>query len=364
MTLKRALATVALGALALLAVEAALAQTAAAPQQVEYASVEVVGFVRNGTVYEAVGWGSGALVDSGGLVLTAFHVVGERSTGRLLNDAGLAGISMVQAPGTAPVPMYFAKVMTHNVSLDVALLQVDMRLDGTALPAYTLFPALSLPGLRDRAPATGDPLTAYGFGAGFSQPLVGAPGQLSRQGAVEGYGGRPMVVSATVPYGAGLTGGPVVNADSVLVGLALGQTGGGSDVKGVARPWDEILAWATGQFTQTQTAPQVVVSGKVVDGATRRGIYRAVFYVLQPNVTAQDFLANPTDADVAARGGTDRSGVFVTDPAVPFGAAYHMVVYAEDYGLVYTTRPVTLDARTCRTQPRCDLGIIELESLR
>jgi len=106
------------------------------------------------------------------------------------------------------------------------------------------------------------------------------------------------------------------------------------------------------------------VTGKVVDGGTLRGIYRAVFYILQPNVTALDFLADPTDADVAARGGTDRNGVFVTDPAVPLGAAYHLVVYAEDYGIVYTTRPVVLDERTCPVQPRCDFGTIELESLR
>ncbi len=362
MTARRASAFILIAVLAAAGVHAQ--SGAAIPRQVEYATVEVVGFARSGAGYEAVGWGSGALVDAGGLVLTAFHVVGDLPTGRLLNAEGLAGIAMVQAPGTAPVPLYLGKVTSYSVGLDLALIDVYARLDGTTLPAYTFFPALALPGLLDRAPVVGDGLTAYGFVTGFNQPLTAVPGTLSQYAIVPGFGGKPMVISTTAAYGTALSGGPVFNASGALSGVVVGRTMLGSSAVGVVRPWEEIRAWATGQLTQTNRPVQVVVAGRIVDGSTLRPLSRAAFYILRPNVTSEEFLANPTDADVMARAGADRNGAFVTDPPVPFGAAYNMVVYADGYGLVYTTQPILLDDRACPAKPRCEFGVIEMESLQ
>jgi hypothetical protein len=290
--------------------------------------------------------------------------VGNPATGRLLNDEGLVGISTVEEPGTAPVPAYLGQVITYSAGLDLALVELRMRLDGTALPDYRFFPALPLPGLRDRPPTVGEPLSAYGFAAGYSQPLSGVPGTLQDYALVSGYGGRPMVISTTAAYGPGLSGGAVLNASGRFVGMALGMSGRGTDARGVARSWEEIRSWATGQLTATQNTAPVVVTGQIVDHDTRRGIARAVFLILKPHVDSEDFLADPTDADVAARAGTGRDGIFVTHPPVAYGFEYNMVVYAEGYSVAFTTRPILLDDRTCPGRPRCEFGTIELERLR
>jgi hypothetical protein len=342
----------------------AWAQSGATPRQVEYASVEVIGLKATRTSYEAVGWGTGAFVDSNGLVLTAFRVVGDPSTGKLLNDDGLVGLALINQPGEAAAPAYLGKVMTYSVSLDLALVETTWTLDGRPLPAYTLFPVLPLPGLRDHAPEPGAALTVYGFGSGFDRPLSVVTGTLVRYGQVSGFGGRPLVLSSTAALPYGFAGGPVLGANGVPAGVALGATGRGAAAQNVVRPWEEIRTWASGQVSGTAGLAPVVITARIVDANTRRGIASAAFVILRPNVEPADYLAEPSDADVAARGLTDRNGVFVTDPPVAFNIAYHLVVWAAGYRTTYTSQPVLLDAQTCPGQPRCEFGTIELESTR
>ncbi len=341
-----------------------LAHAGSTPRQIEYATVEVVGFQQGRTGYDAVGWGSGALVDQTGLILTAFHVVGDPQTGRLLNPEGLAGIATVQAQGEAPVPAFLGTVVTYSPSLDLALVAISLRLDGSRLPAYTFFPTLALPGLRDRQPVPGDTLTAYGFGTGFQDPVTAVPGKVDHVAQVTGYGGMPLVVTATIPYGDGLAGGPVMDANGVLAGIALGMNGRSANAQAVVRPWEEARLWASGQVTGTQTPPSVTVAARIVDHATGRGIPNAVLLVLKPYVAIDDFINDPNERDVAAQGETDRNGSFVTAPPVASGIAYNMIVYADGYQPAYSAQPIMLDQHVCPSPPRCDFGTIQLDQIR
>ena len=65
---------------------------------------------------EEVFWGSGTVVDRGGLIFTNRHVVEGAEDYR---------VEILQDPNELPVPRYRARVLGYSMDVDFALLQVD-----------------------------------------------------------------------------------------------------------------------------------------------------------------------------------------------------------------------------------------------
>jgi hypothetical protein len=78
----------------------------------------------------------------------------------------------------------------------------------------------------------------------------------------------------------------------------------------------------------------VVVTGKIVDADTQRGIPGALFVVLKPGATTDDWNKSSGEASaalVAALGETDADGSYRTAPGLPPGNTHTLVVLAKGY---------------------------------
>lgn len=75
----------------------------------------------------------------------------------------------------------------------------------------------------------------------------------------------------------------------------------------------------------------VTVSGTIVSADTRRGIEGALFVVLQPDVTVEQFLQDFLEEQTYAIGETDREGRFVLRQPIPRGENFGVLVGAEGY---------------------------------
>src|SRR5262249_5492666 len=115
------------------------------------------------------GVGSGTIVSAGGLVLTARHVVGDR-TGK---DGGRT-VALGLAPTAITRDLFRAEVVKSDEDLDLALLRIPSGLRGRPLPADYRFPAC--PVAFDETLRLGDPLVTIGFpepaGAGTRAPVM------------------------------------------------------------------------------------------------------------------------------------------------------------------------------------------------
>jgi serine protease Do len=75
----------------------------------------------------------------------------------------------------------------------------------------------------------------------------------------------------------------------------------------------------------------VTVSGTIVSADTGRGIEGAVFVVLHPEVTVEEFLEDLLEEQIFAYAVTDRDGVFVLRKPIPRGESFGVILGAEGY---------------------------------
>jgi serine protease Do len=75
----------------------------------------------------------------------------------------------------------------------------------------------------------------------------------------------------------------------------------------------------------------VTVSGTIVSADTGRGIEGALFVVLQPEVTVEEFLQDFLEEQTYVIGETDRDGRFVLRRPIPRGETFGVLVGAEGY---------------------------------
>jgi S1-C subfamily serine protease len=87
----------------------------------------------------------------------------------------------------------------------------------------------------------------------------------------------------------------------------------------------------------------VQVMGVILDADSQRPIKGALFLVLKPGVSAEDFLTNPQDADVFAGGETDSKGQFMLDNELERGQVYTVVAAARGYQPTYDNLEIAGD---------------------
>jgi serine protease Do len=177
---------------------AAPADLSAAIAQVEPAVVRIDTVIN---YQHAIGAGTGIILDSGGAVLTNYHVV-----------QGADSITV-----TALGMPYTADLVGYDRTRDIAVLQ--LRGTGGGLPAAVIGDSSSL--------AVGDPVVSLGNASGSGSPLT------NESGTVVGFGRTinakdELTGSATqmtglievaAPVRAGDSGGPLVNGAGQVVGI-------------------------------------------------------------------------------------------------------------------------------------------------
>ena len=105
----------------------------------------------------------------------------------------------------------------------------------------------------------------------------------------------------------------------------------------------------------------VTVSGTIVSADTRRGIEGALFVVLQPDVTVEEFMEDLLEEETFAYAETDRDGGFVLRRPIPRGERFGVLVGAEGYTAQWENGWLYFDEDD---PARVDLGTFRLVSQR
>ena len=199
------------------AAEPARAVERTALQQALKATVLVLVPNDSGDLYDS---GSGTIMDAEkGFILTNFHVMGDPETGKLFNQEGLAAIGVMPTDlRSAPILRYKARVIGHDVDLDLALLQVIGRVDdaSAALPANLGLTTLPRGNSDDLLP--GDRLAVIGY------PGLGGATVTYTEGVVSGFldedlDGEYEWIKTDTEVNPGNSGGLAIDSNGAFVGV-------------------------------------------------------------------------------------------------------------------------------------------------
>lgn len=163
-------------------------------------------------------WGSGTIISADGLILTNCHVAdpvtftdGEESA----PDALV--VEMVDTEDKPPVPMYFADVMASDGTLDLAVIKITRKLDGSQVnPASLNLPVVPI-GDSDTV-KFGDPIYVFGFPSIGGTTITFSAGSVSGFDSMTPIGNRAWIKTDAVIAG-GNSGGLATNTRAELVGV-------------------------------------------------------------------------------------------------------------------------------------------------
>lgn len=163
------------------------------------------------------GGGTGVLLTNTGYVLTNYHVVEQAvEAGTWTTASPMIGLTVEPAEGSQ-VRM-LARIVGHDKELDMALLQAETNIYGLPLPASYRFPAIDIG--DPRAVRLGDSLFVLGY------PDAGSLGTrvsiTATRGIVSGFErrGDTLLIKTDADIASGNSGGPVLNEDYELIGIA------------------------------------------------------------------------------------------------------------------------------------------------
>ena len=301
----------------------------------------------------AVGGGSGTIVGADGSVLTAHHLLVDPQRGPHPIFLIARYASRARPPELICAGHPTASKLAPE--LDLALVKCDSDLDGRpwAPGMSAAWPALTR---RLEAPlAPGQRLWVLGY------PDNGGGGLTVVQGAVQGLTGDDVgaadhYVKTDATISSGNSGGPVVDDDGVLIGIAsairVTTSSTGTTVQttktGLVRPiaaagplFAIVRAGWTPREGRTSTdleptaieaeAEGIRLSTKVVAAANLRPVPGALVMVMRAGVTAGQLDVNRLDDQVIAWGRSGTDGEVYLKQPVPAPGTYTVMVTANGY---------------------------------
>lgn len=319
----------------------------------------------------ARGGGSGAVVGTDGSVLTNFHVIHDQTSGQAdrLHDLFLIGrFTSLDEP-----PELLCAGRPGRAKLererDLALIKCDLDLDGRPFVASsTRWPALT-------ARATSTVGTAKRIWV-LGYPDVGGGALTASQGVVEGttsedggIGDDFLQTDASITHGN--SGGPVVDDDGRLVGIATGfqvkldLSGGTVEVSrpGLVRPIAaaaRLLAWASTGWVPCDgcsdariepsdipaAAEGVLLSTTIRNADNNQPVIGASLLVLRAGVTVDSVDMNRLGDSVIASGQSNADGEVHLRQPVPVPGTYGVIVIAPGYRTLASDGALSLKADT------------------
>ncbi len=299
------------------------------------------------TAWQEVGHGSGSIIDSRGLILTNYHVIGDNETNQFYNADGISYIYVTLDPRDPPKLQFIAQVVDADAGRDLAVLRIIATTNGEP-PAD----CLSLPTVTinmDQQVEIGQKVTSVGYSGVGGETVSIASGQV--------VGFEEVSMSSTssrtfeaIKYDAsdsrGSSGGPVINEDNEQVAVVFAGMSDNADSLGYARPVtlaEDLIASAklvripgcngaeaaklvgpqevqastnennnTSNSSGNQAEPQMFdVTGYVFDRNTNQPIANASIVILKPGFT-WDSIDYDRFADyIWASAQTDANGEYV-----------------------------------------------------
>ncbi|MBM4411898.1 MAG: trypsin-like serine protease [Chloroflexi bacterium] len=297
--------------------------------------------------WEEAGHGSGSIIDSRGLILTNFHVIGDNETNQYYNADGISYIYVTLDPRDPPKLQFIAQVVDADAGRDLAVLRIIATTNGEP-PAD----CLSLPTVTinmEQQVEIGQKLTSVGYSGVGGETVSIASGQVVGFEEVSMSSSSSRTFEA-IKYDAsdsrGSSGGPVINEDNEQVAVVFAGMSDNADSLGYARPVtlaEDLIASAklvripgcngaeaaklvgpqeaqasSNENTNTsnsggnQAEPQLFdISGYVYDRNTNQPIANASIVILKPGFS-WDSIDYDRFADyIWTSAQTDANGVYV-----------------------------------------------------
>lgn len=196
-------------------------QQAANEQKALRALVQVIVPVGDPKTTKQSSTGSGSIISDKGHVITNFHVIGDKKTGKSYNNEGWAAIAINwNNPSDAPDTLYICDIVKASATLDIVLLKpraLWKNGQAQALPADLVFPFLPV-GNSD-AMKIGDPIAVLGF------PGLGGDTPTFTRGTISGFlvddenGIDKGWFKTDAEINPGNSGGMAINAKGELIGV-------------------------------------------------------------------------------------------------------------------------------------------------
>jgi S1-C subfamily serine protease len=182
---------------------------------------------------EPLWWGSGTIVDPGGLIVTNCHVALPTAMGYPRDyEYDVLVVALTVSSDEPARPTYLAEVAAYDPALDLAVIRLTHDLDGSPVDPETLDLPYTEMGDSDTL-EVGDQLNIFGYPGIGGETITFTSGNVSGFTREAGVKGRAWIKTDATIAG-GNSGGTAVNEDGLLVGVP--TQGGVTDQIVDARP--------------------------------------------------------------------------------------------------------------------------------
>jgi len=168
-----------------------------------------------------IGWGSGTIIDSRGLIVTNFHVVGNKESDTFYNPDRLVEVLLTHDLNQPPALSYYAQVVAADPDADLAILRV-VRMGSGVSPAE----CLNLPTIPINNTDLGveESIKAVGYPSFGDDTITITTGKTAGYWGIDrfGYGEQHtkyQALKVTAPLSHGVSGGALLNDANELVGV-------------------------------------------------------------------------------------------------------------------------------------------------
>ncbi len=327
------------------------------------------------TELRAMGWGSGTIISPDGLILTNYHVVDTSDlkvpeNARLLEDQ--VAVFITTKSDRPPTLSYIATVVASSPELDLAVVRITHNISGETINSKKLkLPYVEL-GDSSKLEA-GDSIYVFGYPGIGGETVTFTSGVVSGFTSQEGVGSRAWIKTDAAISG-GNSGGTGVDDEGLLIGVPtqVGRGGVGGQAEYVdCRPLadtngngeldegdacvpvggfinalrpialaEPLIAQALKGKSSTPipTSPGktktegVQIIGTILDADTKKPIPGALFVVLKPGITYDEW---ETDDQVYTSAKADKQGEFNLPDLLERGETYTLVGGLKGYVPVY-----------------------------
>lgn len=323
--------------------------------------------------WQEVGHASGSIIDSRGLILTNFHVIGDNDTGQYYNRDGISYIYVTLDPRDPPKLQFISQVVDADPGKDLAVLRIIATTNGEPPASCLTLPAVKI---NTSVPVEiGQKVTSVGYSGVGGNTVSIASGQVV---GFEEFSMSELVARSyeAIKYDAsdsrGSSGGPIVNDAFEQVAVVFGGISDEANSMGYARPVtlaNDLIASANlvripgcngaeaaslygpssaepqpTETPATENARVYDISGRILDKLTGKPINGAVIVLLKPGYNWLNVDMDKLEDYIWTYGETNREGVYtmsVTDEMVNTSVA--MIIAADGYKPVQSNNEVMIN---------------------